>query len=84
MDHKKSYARWQAGGRKVQKIYPCKGKPFEEKKKKKKKNNARPVALESVPTMALKEFMQEKCSRKNIDAARKFPSPTIAFQIVRP
>ena len=54
------------------------------KKNKTKQNNARPVALESVPTMALKEFMQEKCSRKNIDAARKFPSPTIAFQIVRP
>ena len=54
------------------------------KKKKQKKNNARPVALESVPALALKEFMQEKCSPKNIDAARKFPSPTIAFQIVLP
>ena len=60
------------------KIYPCKGKPCE------KKNNARPVALKNVPAVALKEFMQEKCPRKNIHAARKFPSPSIAFQMVRP
>ena len=55
-----------------------------ENRLKKKNNNARPVALKNVPAVALKEFMQEKCPRKNIHAARKFPSPSIAFRMVRP
>ena len=72
------------GAAKYKKYIRARENRLKKKQKQKQKNNARPVALESVPTMALKEFMQEKCSRKNIDAARKFPSPTIAFQIVRP
>ena len=70
MDHKKSYTKKYIRAR--------------ENRSKKTTTMQRPVALRNVPALALKEFMQEKCSRKNIHAARKFPSPSIAFQMVRP